>query len=386
MYIYPMILPMLKELIVNKATVQKVFRKFGDEYISKYNLSEEQWKTFNSIVNCKTKELGFRQIKCVDCNDVVREVNSCRNRHCPMCQNYAREKWINNQTSYFLDITYFHLVATIPSELNLIALYNQKEIYNIMFKANAEAIQTLTKDKKWLGAKVGISSILHTWGNKLNYHPHIHSIITGGGIKNGKWISSKDNYLFQVKVFSSLFRGKFLYYLKKEALTFPAELKYLEDPKLFNSFLTSLYSKKWISHITSSNNNPEKIVEYIGRYAFRVAISNFRIKNISDSHVSFEYKDNKNGGKIKIMKLKGIEFIRRFLMHVLPKQFMKIKHYGILSNRNKKIKIKFCRYLIGQIVDIVQTKSLAFTCKHCNGCSFEYNYYYSFKDLLRRRL
>ena len=194
----------------NNYTIQDVFLKFGVEFIKSTKLSPEQWKVFNAIINCKTKELGYHKITCEECGETITGYNSCRNRHCPMCQSYAREKWIKKETDNLLDCPCFHVVTTIPSELNELVLYNERTIYNILFKATSESILELANDPKWLGAKVGITSILHTWGQTMELHPHIHSIVTGGGIKNNKWINGNETYLFKVQVLSSLFRGKFL--------------------------------------------------------------------------------------------------------------------------------------------------------------------------------
>ncbi|MCI6265902.1 MAG: transposase zinc-binding domain-containing protein, partial [Erysipelotrichaceae bacterium] len=183
----------------NNYTVQDVFQKFGVDYINQYNLSDEQWKVFNAIRKCKTKELGIHTITCSECGETTIGYNSCRNRHCPMCQSYAREKWINNESSYLLDCPYFHIITTVPAELNELALYNKQKFYNILFKATSESILELADDPKWLGAKVGITSILHTWGQTMEFHPHIHNIVTGGGISNNKWIESKENYIFKVQ-------------------------------------------------------------------------------------------------------------------------------------------------------------------------------------------
>jgi len=199
---------------MSKYTIQDIFITYGDEYIKNHNLSKEQWKVFNAIRNCGTKELGYHICTCQDCGEEYFGFNSCRNRHCPMCQNYRREKWIQNESSYLLDSKYFHIITTVPYELNDLFLYNQKICYDILFKATSESILELCDDPKWLGAKVGITSILHTWGQTMEFHPHIHSIVTGGGLKNNKWITCSNDYLFKVQVLGSLFKGKFLFYLK----------------------------------------------------------------------------------------------------------------------------------------------------------------------------
>ena len=206
----------LKELNMSNFTIQDIFLQYGNEYVENHKLSDEQWKVFNAIRNCSTKNLGYHICTCKKCGEEYYGYNSCRNRHCPMCQGYAREKWIQKESSYLLDSKYFHIITTVPYELNEIFLYNSKICYNILFKATSESILELCEDPKWLGAKVGITSILHTWGQTMEFHPHIHSIVTGGGLKNNKWISCDKDYLFKVQVFGSLFRGKFLYYLKHE--------------------------------------------------------------------------------------------------------------------------------------------------------------------------
>ncbi len=372
---------------MSKYNVKDVFKAFGPKYINIYKLSKEQWKVYNAIMNCGTKELGYHVCICEECGEEYIGVNHCRNRHCPMCQNYAREKWIQKESSYLLDSRYFHIITTVPYELNEIFLYNKDICYKILFKATSEAILTLAQDPKWLGAKVGITSILHTWGQTMEFHPHIHSIVTGGGLNNNHWITCDKDYIFKVQVLGSLFRGKFLYYLKHEFnnLKLPKNIK---DIKSFNKFLEPLYNKTWITYIEPPKGNAENVVEYVGRYSFRVAISNERIKNIDENNVTFEYKDYKDSGKIKEMTITGIEFIRRFLLHVLPDNFTKIKHYGLLANRNKKNNIKFCRLLISRIltnefVSKVTRKFNEFKCKKCGSTNFSYSYHYDVHRLCR---
>ena len=364
-------------------TVQDIFKLYGPTYIQNHNLSKEEWKVYNAIMNCKTGSLGYHTITCEHCGNTITAFNSCRNRHCPMCQVYAREKWINKESEFLLDCPYFHIVTTVPQELNEIALYNKKVFYNILFKATSDAIMTLSEDPKWLGAKVGITSILHTWGQTMEFHPHIHSIVTGGGIKNNKWINKNNEYLFKVQVLSSLFKNKFLALLKKENLTFPESLSHLNDNRQFNKFLEPLYKKQWVTYIEPPKGSPENVIEYIGRYSFRIAISNERIKSIDNGMITFEYKDYKDNGKIKLMTITAEEFIRRFLMHVLPDKFTKIKHYGILTNRNKKSLIKLCRILIKQAIYSDFTSAITrkrklpeFECSECGHKKFIYAFYY----------
>jgi len=369
---------------MSKFTIQNIFNTYGDEYIKNHNLSKEQWNVFNAIRNCGTKELGFHISVCSECGEEYFGYNSCRNRHCPMCQNYAREKWIQKESSYLLDSKYFHVITTVPCELNEIFLFNQKICYDILFKATSESILTLAEDPKWLGAKIGITSILHTWGQTMEFHPHIHSIVTGGGLKNNKWISCDNDYLFKVQVLGSLFKNKFLYYLKHELnnLVLKDELKNI---KYFNKFLEPLYNKTWITYIEPPKAKAENVIEYVGRYSFRVAISNERIINISNGNVTFEYKDYKDNSKIKQMTITALEFIRRFLLHVLPDNFTKIKHYGLLSNRNKKNNIKLCRLLISHIlsnefISTISRKFNEFTCT-CGSTNFTHKFIYDWRRL-----
>ena len=364
-------------------TIQDIFKTYAPDYIKKHKLSKEQWKVYNAIRNCGTKELGFHICTCEECGEEYFGYNSCRNRHCPMCQNYAREKWIQKESSYLLDSRYFHIITTVPYELNEIFMYNQKICYNILFKSTSETILKLCEDPKWLGAKVGITSILHTWGQTLEFHPHIHSIVTGGGLKNNHWVPCNKDYLFKVQVLGSLFRGKFLSYLKHEFNNLNVDFK---DIKSFNKFLEPLYNKTWITYIEPPKGKTENVIEYVGRYSFRVAISNERIKNVEDGKVTFEYKDYKDNSKIKLMTITAEEFIRRFLLHVLPDNFTKTKHYGLLSNRNKKNNIRFCRLLISRIltnefVSTISRKFHEFKCEKCGSTNLTYSFNYDINRL-----
>lgn len=366
---------------MTKYTVQDIFTIYGDEYVKTHKLSKEQWKVFNAIRECKTKSLGFHICTCKNCGKEFYGFNSCRNRHCPMCQSYAKEQWIQKESNNLLDIKYFHIVTTVPAELNEVFLYNQSICYNILFKATSESILTLANDEKWLGATVGITSILHTWGQQLEFHPHIHSIVTGGGLKNNQWISCEKDYLFQVQVLGALFKNKFLFYLKQKfaGLNLNEKLSNFDD---FNKFLTPLYEKTWITYIEPPKGNAENVVEYVGRYSFRVAISNDRIVNIENGFVTFEYKDYKDNSKIKRMKISAFEFIRRFLLHVLPKGFTKIKHYGILANKSKAKNLRLCRFLISKIVSNnfvtkISRKLHEFVCNICGCKDFKYIFNYN---------
>ena len=303
-------------------------------------------KAMSAIEHCRSSDLGGHMDVCGDCGYKRISYNSCRNRHCPKCQALSKERWIDGQKNNLLNVGYFHVVFTIPDLLNTLAFQNQKEVYTILFKAVAETLKELSSDKKYLGATLGFTSILHTWGQNLMHHPHIHCIVPGGGITSvGKWVGSRKKFFLPVKVLSRKFRGKFLYYLKQADLKYHGQQKYLLDPYCFNSFLSQLYQKEWIVYCKPPFKNAASVVEYLGRYTHRVAISNSRIVKSENGMVSFKWRDYKDNNKWKIMTVSADEFIRRFLIHILPDRFMKIRHYGFLGNRNKSTKLIVCKKL-----------------------------------------
>lgn len=321
-------------------SIQQVFKKFKDSYLKNNRLNYEQSSVFNNILNCRTETLGTRIYKCEDCGKTVFTYNSCRNRHCPNCQDYKKEVWIQDHKEDILNISYFHVVVTVPAELHIVFYHNQRKMYNLLFKASSETMIELCEDKKYLGVKVGITSMLHTWSQKGNYHPHIHMIVTGGGLdKLGKFKKSKKNFLIPVKVLSKKFRGKLLSMIKEEELEFYNEYEYLKDKNNLKTYLSPLYKKDWVCYSKPPFNNVGETYKYLGRYAYRVCMSNEKIVKMNDSHVWFTYKDRFDRNIKKIAKVKGEEFIRRFLMHSLPKSFMKIRYYGILSGKGRKEKI-----------------------------------------------
>jgi hypothetical protein len=271
----------------------------------------------------------------------------------------AREKWITQRKKELLPVKYFHIVFTIPQELNRIALQNKKTVYDILFKAGSETLIKLGKDEKHLGGEIGIIAVLHTWGQNLMEHPHLHCIVPGGGLsedgerllKSKKGKKRKNDFFIHVNVISDLFKKKFLYYLKKSydkgELRFEGKIQSVRDVIEFKKLMNELYSKKWITYCKQPFGGPEQVINYLGRYTHRVAISNHRIKSIEGGEVTFSYKDYRDFNKTKEMTLEAGEFIRRFLLHVLPDNFYKIRYYGILSSRNKKIKLAQCRRILG---------------------------------------
>lgn len=307
----------------------------------------------SAIEACRTSLLGGHKDECDTCGHLKISYNSCRNRHCPKCQFLRKEKWIEARAEDLLPIQYFHVVFTIPAELNPLVLSNQKVMYNLLFRSVSETLIELANDPKHLGARIGFMGILHTWGQNLMDHPHIHCVVTGGGLfpKGGHWVSCRKGFFISVRVMSALFRGKFLDYLKRsyesEQLIFPGIIGHLREPQVFEGFRRQFYHKKWVVYCKPPFNGTEGVLQYLSRYTHRIAISNHRILKIEDGKVSFLWRDYSDGDKEKIMTLDAHEFIRRFLLHVLPDRFVKIRHYGLLANRRRKDNIALCRELLG---------------------------------------
>lgn len=330
--------------------VQDILAEYGNSYKQKHPVSYQQEKVMNALVKCRSASLGAHATVCEDCGNIQISYNSCRNRHCPKCQTLSKEKWIDNQRFNLLNIGYFHVVMTVPDLLHPIMLQNQRVCYNLLFKAVSATLNELASDKKYLGAKTGFTGILHTWGQNLMFHPHIHCIVPGGGLNSlGRWIHSKKKFFLPVKVVSRKFRGKFLALLKEAfydgALEFHGQIMHLEFRQEFETFLTPIYKKEWVVYCKPPFKTAATVVEYLGRYTHRVAISNNRILDVKDGSVTFKWRDYKDNNKWKVMRISADEFIRRFLVHVLPCSFMKIRHYGLLGNRNRTEKLKVCKIL-----------------------------------------
>lgn len=309
----------------------EIIRDHKNSFISKCAPLKQHLKTLHAIEICRTAALGGHIDKCNSCDHVRISYNSCRNRHCPKCQSTNREAWIEARKNDLLPVKYFHVVFTIPHELNPYCLRYPKELYNILFEASSETILTLGWDRKNLGAQMGLISVLHTWGQNLSLHPHMHMIVPAGGIgEDGKWYNLKGtkNYLFPYDAMSNLFKGKFM-------SKFLGFLKSINEP-IQVQLRRSIYNKRWMVDARTPFLGPAQVIEYLGRYSHKIAISNHRIKKVENGQVSFSYKDYADKGKQKIMTLEAQEFLRRFCLHILPPRFMKIRHYGILANRNKE--------------------------------------------------
>lgn len=306
-----------------------------------------------AIEVCRTATLGGHKDQCDQCGHLEISYNSCRNRHCPKCQTLRKEKWIEARSEDLLPIEYFHVVFTIPSELNPLVLMNQKVLYDLLFRSASETLAELAQAPKHLGATVGVIGILHTWGQNLMGHPHLHCIVTGGGLSSDgdHWVPSLKGFFLPVRVLSALFRGKFLDLLnnifQRGALVFPDRLGHLKNPGDFETFKRPLYRKKWVVYCKPPFDGPKGVLQYLGRYTHRIAISNNRLLTLRDGQVSFLWRDYADHNLQKTMTLQSDEFIRRFLLHVLPVRFVRIRHFGLLANRNRKDNIALCRKILG---------------------------------------
>lgn len=326
--------------------IQEILNKGLEKYEKENKVIGYKKKVMHAIKDCKTGAIGAHKYVCDECGYEEIAYNSCRNRHCPNCQAGKKIKWIEARKEEVLNIKYYHIVFTIPSEINRITIQNQEKMYKILFKASAETLQELAEDKKYLGGEIGFFSVLHTWGQNMMYHPHVHLVVTGGGLtKENKWVEKEKDFFISVKVMSKVFRGKFMYYMKKEKIEFYGKNEELKNPAIYNEFIQSLYQKEWIVYCKEPFKNAESVIQYLGRYTHRVAISNERIIKVTEEKVTFKWRDYKDENKMKEMEIGIQEFIRRFLLHILPPNFMKIRYYGILGNRNKKKKLLKCKIL-----------------------------------------
>lgn len=330
--------------------IQRIFQDYYPKFIDVYNPSFQQSKAANNILNCRTEGLGGQTYECGECGHTVMRHHSCRNRHCPTCQGVNKEVWIDKRQKDILNAPYFHVVFTMPKQLHGVIYHNQKLLYDLMYKAVAETLTELSADEKYLGAQIGFFSVLHTWGQNLHYHPHIHTVVLAGGLtNNNRWRSTSKKFFIPVKVLSKKFRGKYLYYLKQyyqeNQLEFYNDLEIYKDPKQFQKLIDECYDLDWYSYTKRTFGGPVAVMKYLGRYTHRIAISNQRIFSVTEDTVTIGVKDYKDHNKEKQVTMKTIEFIRRFLMHVLPQGFVKIRHYGLLANRNRKNKLAICRKL-----------------------------------------
>jgi len=340
-----------------KWEVADVFRRYGETYRNNHgaSLSQVQRCVMTAIEVCRTAALGGHLERCDQCEYERNCFNSCRDRHCPKCQSLARAKWIEDRQAELLEVGYFHVVFTVPQEIAAIAYQNKDLVLGILFRVTAETLKTIAADPKHLGAEIGFFAVLHTWGQNLQFHPHLHCVVPGGGLTpDGRWISCRPNFFVHVRVLSKLFRRLFLEALQMEfdagQLKFFHALEPLREPAAFGRQLAKLRACDWVVYAKQPFAGPQQVLDYVGRYTHRVAISNNRLLDIEGDQIQFKWKDYRNGDRVKAMSLSSDEFIRRFLMHVLPSGFHRIRYYGFLGNRYRNQKLAECRRLLGMTV------------------------------------
>ena len=334
--------------------VADIFRRHGDAYRRAHagHLGRVERRVMSAIELCRTAELGGHIEACSDCGLVRCAYNSCRNRHCPKCQGSARAEWLAARQAELLPVPYFHVVFTVPAPVAEIAFQNKATVYNILFRTAAETLRTIAADPKHLGAEIGLVAVLHTWGQTLHHHPHLHCLVPGGGpsLDGTRWVSCRPGFFLPVRVLSRLFRRLFLNELRSafEAgeLGFFGALAGLAEPAAFSRRLRQLRGVEWVVYAKPPFGGPEQVLAYLGRYTHRVAIANARLVSMTDDEVAFRWKDYRHHSKSKVMTLDAHEFMRRFLLHTLPDGFHRIRHYGFLANGHRAAKLALCRGLL----------------------------------------
>jgi hypothetical protein len=336
--------------------VADVIRSHGSAFLKKYgrHLSATQKKALRELAQCRTAALGGHVQRCLDCGAERIAYNSCRNRHCPKCQALSRARWLEREATYLLPVEYHHVVFTLPSELAELASSNAACVYNLLMQSAAETLRDVAANPKRLGAQVGVLMVLHTWGQNLHHHPHVHCVVTGGGLScdvrgvidvSPRWVSCRPGFFLPVRVLSRVFRGKFLAGLR--VLYAQGKLKLPELlASSFAAWLSPLYAKDWVVYVKPPFGGPEQVLKYLARYTHRVAISNHRMVKVTDGRVTIRYRDYAESRKEKLLTLSAEEFLRRFLVHVLPKGFMKIRHYGLLASRQREARLRQARKLL----------------------------------------
>jgi hypothetical protein len=329
-----------------------IVRAHSDAYRATHRLTPVQHRALRAIVACRTAVLGGHRETCDHCGATRITYNSCRNRHCPKCQTAAKERWLAARKADLLPIPYFHVVFTLPHALNALAQGNPRVIYRLLFSAVSATLLAFGRDPRHLGGTIGITAILHTWGQNLSQHLHLHCLVTGGALApdGAYWIPARASFLFPVRALSRVFRGKFLAALQEayaeRTLAFATGTSPLADPTAFATFMAQLRTTEWVVYAKRPFGGAEQVLEYLGRYTHRVAISNHRLVALTDGTVQFRWKDYADGDRVKVMTLTAEELLRRFLLHVVPARFMRIRHFGLLANRRRTATLTRCRQLL----------------------------------------
>jgi hypothetical protein len=333
--------------------VAHIFRLYGEAFRQNHRLCRVQLQAMRAIEDCRTAVLGGHLYRCEECGSEKNVYNSCRNRHCPKCQSLDKERWLEKRRNELLPVPYFHVIFTLPEELNVLALGNPEVIYDLLFHSVSETLLEIAADARHLRARLGILAILHTWGQTLVLHPHLHCIVPGGGpsLDGERWMAASERFLLPVRVLAPVFRGKFLAGLKQlhqeGRLNLTGGADKLRDPCEFLNLLDRLYKKSWWVYSKPPFDGPKQVLEYVARYTHRVALSNHRLVRLADGKVTFTYKDYSQNGRRREMTLPVEEFIRRFLLHILPHRFVRIRYYGLFANRHRDRQLERCRALLG---------------------------------------
>jgi hypothetical protein len=334
--------------------VADVFRAHGDAYRAAHPVSPMQARVMRRLASCRTAALGGHRDTCAGCGFNRVSYNSCRDRHCPKCQAPKRAAWLDDRLDRLLPVPYFHVVFTLPDTLHPLVLHNQTALYDLLFRAAAGTLLTLAADPNRLGGQVGFTAILHTWGQNLLFHPHLHCVVTGGGLSpdGARWVAGNPRYFLPVRVLGALFRGKFLAGLRAAyaagELTLGGSAAAFAEPTVFHRLVDDLYRRSWVVYAQSPFGGPEHVFRYLGRYSHRVALANSRLVAVDEGSVSFTWKDYADGSRVKVLRLTADEFLRRFLLHVLPKGFVRVRHYGLMAGSNVATKLPRCRELLGE--------------------------------------
>ena len=355
--------------------VADIVRRTGNSFWEQQqsHLAWPHRKVLDAIVRCRTAALGGHLDKCVSCGHQAISFNSCRNRHCPKCQGNARAKWLAARSAELLPVPYFHVVFTLPHSLSALVLQNKRLLYDLLYRTSSATMLELARDPKHLGADIGFLGVLHTWGQNLEHHPHVHYIVPAGGLAldGTAWIDSSRRFFLPVHALSRLFRGKFVAGLKQlgaeDKLHFCGSQQHLAAPDGFPSFLRQLYQQDWVVYAKPPFGGAEHVLNYLARYTHRVAISNHRLVAFENDRVSFRWRDYAHGGKKKVMTVSAHEFLRRFLLHVLPGGLVRIRHFGLFANRRRRAALERCRSLLGLAEPADPTEPPSLRCPTCSG-------------------
>jgi putative transposase/transposase-like zinc-binding protein len=364
----------------HRLEVADVFHAHEDEFLQRWGhaLSDQQRKVLRDIGLCRTAALGTHLERCDRCSYETVAYDSCRNRHCPKCQTSARDRWLIKQARSLLPVPYAHVVFTVPEQLAPLALRNQRLFFRLLFRATSETLLEIAADSRHLGARIGVLAVLHTWSQNLRYHPHLHCLVPAGGLAldNSHWVPTRHGFFLPVRVLSRMFRGKLLAFLKQAyrcgELSFSGALSELAEPQTFYSMLHTLRRREWVVYSKPPFGGPEHVLKYLARYTHRVAISNGRLLSLANGQLRFRWRDSRHNNCSSVMSLDAVEFIRRFLLHVLPAGFVKIRHFGLLANRNRRQALALCRLHLGvttaDISTLLTDKQKAALSRSCPQC------------------